>query len=96
MVIAGEVQGSLDIWNLLVNNVFGNFWLATFGCIALFFVMLALLGRCSIYTTGWYCLMFLLVMSLGYGMLSLTLAITVLIIVIVYLAGKGYIDRGGQ
>jgi hypothetical protein len=96
MVIASEAQGALDIWNLLVNNVFGGFWLATFGVMFMLFLIMAILGRMSIYTTMWFLIMFLLVMCLGYGLLTLTLAITVLCVVIVYLAVKGYIDRGAQ
>ena len=58
----------LNLWDLFVEQLFGSFWLAVIGLVLLFFAILGLLGRTSIYTVTWFNVLFLLAMALGYGL----------------------------
>jgi len=82
----------LDFWTLGVQYVFGSFWLAVIGIALLIFVIMGLLGRISIYSTMWYCIMFLLAMTIGYGFVLLNLIVTALLILAVYFSAKSYIE----
>jgi hypothetical protein len=84
----------LDYWDLFVNNVFGGFWLAVFGILLLLFIIMGVLGRISIYSVTWYCLMFMLAMGLGYSYVIVNIVITLLLIIGVIFSWKGYTDRG--
>jgi len=87
-----ELTGALDLWNLFVTFTFGNFWMAVFGIIILLFIIMAVLGRVSIYTVTWYCIMFLLAMTLGYGMVLINILVTTALIIAFYFSLKSYIE----
>ena len=85
---------ALDLWNLFVNQVFGGFWIAVIGLVLVIFIIMGVLGRISIYSTTWYCGMFILAMTLGYGYVIANIAITLALIIALIFSWKGYIDRG--
>lgn len=83
----------LDYFTLFVQYVFGGFWMAIAGLSLLFFIIMGVLGRISIYSTIWYIIFFLVAMTLGYGYVPITILIFVAICVAFYLTIKGYIDK---
>ena len=84
---------ALDLFTLFVNYTFGSFFLAVIGLGFVMFVVMGLLGRISIYSTMWYCIMFFLVMAIGYSFIFVAVVITLELLVFVYLAVKKIIDE---
>ena len=70
---------ALDFFGLFVSYVFGSFWLAIIGLVFVMFVIMGVLGRVSIWTTMWYCILFIQVMALGYGYVLVTTIITLIL-----------------
>jgi len=70
---------ALDFFGLFVSYVFGSFWLAIIGLVFVMFVIMGVLGRVSIWTTMWYCILFIQVMALGYGYVLVTTVITLIL-----------------
>jgi hypothetical protein len=68
--------GIPDLWEVLVESVFGGFWLAVIGLMVLFIVILAM-GRVSGWTILNFNIMFLFCMTAGYGYRFLTILIFV-------------------
>ena len=87
-----EEIAALDFFTLFVGFVFGSFWLAVLGLTFVMFIIQGVLGRISIYSTMYYCIIFVFVMALGYGYVLITTFITLLLLVAFYFSGKGYID----
>ena len=56
----------MDLWTLLVETIFGSFWLAVIGMVIIMFLIMAM-GRISAWTNLTYQGIFLFVMSIGYG-----------------------------
>lgn len=73
--------GFLDFWTLLVILVFGSFWMTIIGLMLAMFVIMGPLGRISVYDCVIYLLMFLFIMTLGYGYSSIALLVTLIIFV---------------
>ena len=86
------LAGAFDFWGLLVNYTFGSFWLAVIGLVVVIFVIMAVLGRISIWTVTWYLIMFMLCMTLGYGVVIVNILITLALLVAFYFSAKSYID----
>lgn len=76
---------NFDLWTFFVENIFGSFWLSVFGISLVIFVLLAIVGRLSKLSTMYYILLFLMVMTLGYGYKWLTAIIGFIILAFVYL-----------
>ena len=55
-----------DLYQVFVEYVFGGFWLSIIGLMFVMFVIMALIGGLSSWTTMTYCGLFLLAMSIGY------------------------------
>lgn len=89
-----DPTGALDLWTLFVDNVFGGFWIAVLGILIVMFIIMGPLGRMSIYSVTWYCVGFLLAMSLGYGMIILNILITLGIIIAFIFSWRNYFDKG--
>lgn len=87
---------ALDMWTLFVVYIFGGFWLAIIGLVLLIFIIMGVLGRMSIYSVGWYCLMFVLALSLGYGYITLNILITVGLIIALSFSWSSYFGKGGS
>ena len=87
-----SITGALDFWSLLVTGVFGGFWMSVMGLMLVMFIVMGVLGRISIYSVTWYCLMFLLAMTLGYGFVTLNIFITLALLVAVYFSWVRYLN----
>lgn len=61
-----------DLYEVFVEHVFGSFWVAVFGLAIIIFIILALVGGLSSLTSLTYCGLFILSMSIGYGMAIIT------------------------
>lgn len=83
----------LDLYQLLVVSVFGNFMFAVVGLMLTMFIIMGVLGRISVYTCGWYSAMFLLAMGLGYGYILINILITMLIIIGFIFGWRNYFDK---
>jgi hypothetical protein len=55
-----------DLYQVFVEHVFGGFWLSVIGLMFIMFVIMALLGGLSSWTSMTYCGLFLLAMAIGY------------------------------
>ena len=64
----------LNLWDLFVEQVFGNFWIAIFFIGLIFFVIL-MMGGISYYTVIIFMLYYFLAMALGYGYPLLTVPV---------------------
>ena len=87
-------MAALDFWTLFVNYVFGGFWIAVLGLTLVMFIIMGVLGRISIYSATWYCVMFIAAMSLGYGFVTINILITLMLLVASYFSWRRYIDQG--
>jgi hypothetical protein len=83
---------ALDFFGLFVSYVFGSFWLAVIGLVFVMFVIMGVLGRVSIWTTMWYCILFVQVMALGYGFVLITTVITLIIFIYFMFSWRGYVE----
>jgi len=87
-----DPTGVLDLWNLFVVNIFGSFFVAVLALGLLMAIIMGVLGRMSVYSVMWYVIMFWLAMSLGYGMITINILVSLLIIIAFYFSWKSYID----
>lgn len=55
-----------DLYQIFVEQVFGGFWISVIGLMFIMFVIMALLGGLSSWTTMTYCGLFSLSMAIGY------------------------------
>lgn len=93
---AVEMTGALDLWTLLVYNVFGSLFLTVIGITLVLFIITGVLGRMSIYSATMYCVLFLFVMGLGTGTNFLNILVMTLLLLGLFYSVKGYQDRAGQ
>lgn len=91
--MVAEMTGALDLWTLFVVYVFGSFWVCII-FMALFLFLVMVLGRMSVYSTTWYCALFLSTMAMGYGPAIVSFLITLSVIIGFMFALKSYIDSG--
>ena len=68
-----------DLWTVMVEMIFGGFWLSIVGLCLLFSVIL-MLGGLSSFSIMTFCLSFVLVMVMGYGYPIITIPLVTLII----------------
>ena len=71
---------ALDMWNIFVVSVFGNFWAAVAG-LALIMFMIMLMGRVSMYSVLMFLGMFFMCMAMGYGQGIVTVPLTLFILI---------------
>lgn len=86
------MTGALDLWTLLIEYVFGGFWMAIAGLCAYFFIVMGVLGRMSVYSVTIYMMMFVLAMTLGYGFTTLNILITGALLLTTIFVVKGLFD----
>jgi len=55
-----------DLYGVFVENVFGGFWLSVGGIAFVMFVIMAIIGGLSMWTTLTYVAFFILTMAIGY------------------------------
>jgi len=84
---------ALDLWNLFTNYVFGSFFMAMIGIALMLFIIGGVLGRISIYTITWYCLMFIMAMTIGYGYLAINIIITTILLLAASYSAKSYFTK---
>ncbi len=84
----------IDLWALLVENIFGSFYVAILGLAAIFLIIL-ILGGVSFLTALWYDGIFLVVMNLGYGTRIIPALVFIALFLWFALQIKGYIERSG-
>ena len=71
----------IDLWELLVVDMFGSFWLAVIGiCFAMYIIMVV--GRVSQVTILNFLSIFVLSMAIGYAYAFIAIIITMLILVV--------------
>lgn len=75
----------IDLWALLVVNLFQGFWLAVLGICALFWIMMTI-GKVSQVTIINFLSIFIIAMALGYGYEIISILVTISILVIHLLA----------
>lgn len=90
-----EAVGALDLWTLLVVNVFGDFLITIIGLMALMFIIMGFLGRVSIYTCLVYNALFFVLMMVGYGYAFYAIPAIVGLLIWAVFSWKSYVDRGG-
>ena len=69
LVLGYEVRtglGSLNLWDVLIDYTFGNFWITVFALAALYFIIL-LFGGISSVTSILFLVVFVGAMSMGYA-----------------------------
>ena len=75
----------MDLWTLLVVNLFQSFWLAVLGLVALFWIILTI-GKVSQVTIFNFISIFIMAMALGYGYEIISILVSIMILVIHLLA----------
>ena len=75
----------IDLWTLLVVNLFQSFWFAVIGLAILFWIMF-MVGKVSQLTSINFISIFILAMAIGYGYEIISILITITILVIHFLA----------
>ena len=75
----------IDLWTLLVVNLFQSFWMAVIALCVLFWIMF-MIGRVSQATNLNFLAIFLLAMAIGYGYEIVSILITISILTIHFLA----------
>lgn len=69
----------IDLWTLLVINLFQGFWSAVIGIVLLFYIILVM-GKVSQVTTLNFISIFVLSMALGYGYSFISILLTIMIL----------------
>ena len=71
----------IDLWTLLVVNLFQGFWMAVIG-ISFIMYLIFMVGRVSQVTAYNFLTIFALAMSIGYGYILYSIIITIVIFII--------------
>lgn len=69
----------IDLWTLLVVNLFQSFWMAVIGLVILFWIIF-IIGRVSQVTILNFMSIFILAMAIGYGYEIISILITITIL----------------
>ena len=75
----------IDLWTLLVVDLFQGFWPAIIGLSALMWIMFVI-GKVSQVTTLNFLSIFILAMCIGYGYSLISIVITLIILIVHLLA----------
>ena len=75
----------IDLWTLLVVDLFQSFWLAVVGLVVLFWIIFVI-GKVSQVTIFNFMSIFILAMAIGYGYEIVSILITMTILTIHLLA----------
>lgn len=68
-----------NLWDVFVVSIFGGFWLSVVGLVVIFGLIL-MMGGVSPFSIMIFCLLFVMSMSMGYGMALFTIFIWVTIV----------------
>ena len=69
----------ISLWELLVVDMFGSFWLAVFGLTFLMWIIFVI-GKVSQVTSLNFLSIFILAITIGYGNLLITIFLTILLV----------------
>lgn len=75
----------IDLWTLLVVDMFQSFWMAVLAVGVVMYVIF-LIGRVSQVTAVNYLSIYLIAMSIGYGFSLVSIVITIMVLVVQLLA----------
>ena len=75
----------IDLWTLIVVDMFGSFWLAVFGMVFAMWIIF-IIGKVSQVTSMNFLSIFILSLCIGYGYSLISIVLTILIILIHLLA----------
>ncbi|MFA5397758.1 MAG: hypothetical protein WC346_17245 [Methanogenium sp.] len=75
----------IDLWTLLVVDMFQSFWMAVLAVGVVMYVIF-LIGRVSQVTAVNYLSIYLIAMSIGYGFSLVSIVITLMVLVVQLLA----------
>ena len=84
----------IDLWTLLVENIFGGFWLSVFGMIIIMALILAF-GGVSVVSMVFFLLIFFVAMAMGYGYPIIIVPIFMLAMYYMVSQWIGYLERSG-
>jgi len=85
----------MSLYTLLVINIFGGFWSAVFGMMLLMYIILVL-GNTSQDTCLTFLFLFFLAMTMGYGLGTLSILMTILIFYLNLMVLPRMINRASQ
>ena len=68
----------IDLWELLVVDIFGSFWLAVLGMVFIMWIIFVI-GKVSQVTSLNFLSIFILALCVGYGYSLISIALTILI-----------------
>ncbi len=81
----------IDLWTLLVVNLFQGFWTAIIGIGAMMYIIF-IMGRVSQVTIYNFLSIYTLAMALGYGYILIFILLTIMIFIINLMAIPRYIN----
>ena len=85
----------MNLYDLFVENVFGGFWTSVTGFVFIFLIILAV-GAVSSYSIGFFMMMFLLAMAIGYGNSLISVPIAMGIFAWTLYQFYAWMERGGS
>lgn len=75
----------IDLWTLLVEDMFQSFWMAVLA-VGLVMYVIFLIGKVSQVTAVNYLSIYLIAMSIGYGFSLVSIVITIMVLIVQLLA----------
>ncbi len=85
----------IDLWQLLVINVFQSFWASLVG-VSVIFIIMFMFSKVSPATMGYFIAVFFFAMSIGYGYVVLAILICITLIIISIGAGTRIVNSFQQ
>lgn len=85
---------ALDLYSVLVDYLFGSFWIATFAVIALMMFIMMVLGGLSLQTVLQYQMFFILAISIAYWRFAAMFSFVVIVSWTIYQIYK-WVNSGG-
>lgn len=82
----------IDLWELIVVDMFNSFWMAVLGLVLLMYIVFAI-GKISQVTRLNFLLLFLFSMCIGYAPLLITIPIAIAIILINIMAIPKFLNN---
>lgn len=84
----------MDLWTLLVENIFGGFWISVIGLLAVMGIIL-MMGGIDFLTVIIFSMFFILAMAIGYGQPIITIPLTIIIFSVFVIEVIGWFETGG-
>jgi hypothetical protein len=84
----------MDLWTLLVETIFGGFWLSVIGMLIIM-ILIMTFGSLSIVSIIFFTLLFLIAMAFGYGYPIIIIPIFMLASYYLVSQWIGWMERSG-